>query len=107
NFKVTDSITKLILRQLDRKYLPDNIVNKPKTGFGIPLHEILRTELVDIIDSTLRQDRLNEIGIAGYDFVRCIVDDHMSKKKDLSKKIWCLFTLLKWAEERKAFCEQQ
>jgi len=48
-YKVKGSTTKVLLRQLAKKYLPADLINQPKRGFEIPLKNWVENELKDII----------------------------------------------------------
>jgi asparagine synthase (glutamine-hydrolysing) len=48
-FKVNGLKTKSILRDLAKKYLPDELINQPKRGFEVPLKHWVDHQLKDII----------------------------------------------------------
>jgi asparagine synthase (glutamine-hydrolysing) len=48
-FKISGNITKYILRELSKKYLPAQLINQPKRGFEVPLKQWVENELKDII----------------------------------------------------------
>ena len=53
---------KSILRDVLYKYVPRNIVERPKMGFGIPLAQWMRTDLKDWCENLLNEKKLNEEG---------------------------------------------
>ena len=49
SFKIKGSSTKYLLRQLSKKYLPDQLINQPKRGFEIPLKNWIEQELKELV----------------------------------------------------------
>jgi len=51
---------KYLLRQILYKYLPKEMVDKPKSGFQIPLEKWLKCDLRYLVDKYLDKKRLND-----------------------------------------------
>jgi asparagine synthase (glutamine-hydrolysing) len=80
---------KYILKSVMKDKLPDNIISRPKKGFGIPLSDWIRKDLRAIIhDTLLENDQLfNKTAI------EILLNEHLSKKHNHRKLIWSLFVL--------------
>lgn len=92
NYKQKGLESKHILKKLMEGKLPDNIIYRPKKGFGIPLSHWVRHELKNSIQETLyEKDALFDKG-----FVEKIFSEHQSKKANHRKLIWNLFVLKKY-----------
>jgi len=96
-YKVSLKENKLILRNILQEYLPRQIVDRPKKGFGIPRANWLRNELNDLVN-----DSLNSPGsfIGNYvdrQEVSYIIGEH-SKGRDYGATIWALLMLELWAK---------
>ena len=100
-----------LLRQVARKYLPSEIVDRPKQGFAIPIGEWFRTDYGGM--RTLLLDHLNSaepwgppsLGIdLNMKFVRQMLDEHMGTgmsgrvKRDHSQRLYMLLVLSIWAK---------
>ena len=93
-----------LLRQVARKYLPAEIVDRPKQGFAIPIGEWFRSDYGGM--KQLLMDHLNSaepwgppsLGIElNMKFVRQMLDEHMSKRRDHSQRLYMLLVLSIWA----------
>lgn len=91
-----------LLRALARKYLPAEIVDRPKQGFAIPIGEWFRSDYGQM--RTLLMDHLNaadpwpDVGIElNRRFVQQMVDEHMGHKRDHSQRLYMLLVLSIWA----------
>lgn len=98
-FKLKGFKTKHILKELAKKYLPEEIVNRPKKGFGIPITEWLCNDLKNPMLDLLSQDRLKRQGIFDYDGVKILIDDHLNRKTNNRKLLWILLSFQLWADE--------
>ncbi len=85
--------TKYILKKLMNRKLPEQIVNRPKKGFGIPISKWIATYLKDDVIETLKRG----LDIFSPQILK-IFDEHIKRKKDNRKKIWTVFMFLKWRE---------
>ena len=96
--KVKGMQTKIILKQVARKYLPYGIIDRPKMGFGIPRAEWLRGPLQDLVnDSLLASDSVSSSWFQP-NMVQSIVRGHMAgTDKDLL--LWPLLTLELWGRK--------
>jgi len=76
-----------------KKYLPEEIIHRRKKGFGIPVAEWLKRELKDDLIKTL-----SKTPYIKKNYIKKIIDEHMSGKFDHRKKLWPLFIFGKWVE---------
>jgi len=60
NLKCKDNKGKYLERQIIYKYIPSNLIDKPKSGFQIPLYEWLRGDLKYLIEDYINKDMLDE-----------------------------------------------
>ena len=95
-FKLKNGISKPIFRKLLSKYLPMDLIERPKMGFSIPEHDWLRTEFSDICREYLCSDELKKGGILNSIQVRRIVEDFMNGKGIGGTKVWYLLVFEMW-----------
>lgn len=103
SMKINGTITKYILRQLSKKYLPKELISQPKRGFEVPLQKWIDGELKEIVfDNILSKSILDN-------FVdRTFRVDLLDKKVSVSsekraKMIWAMFTLVVWHKNLKEY----
>ena len=63
SMKMHKGVTKWILRQVLYRYVPPELVERPKAGFSVPLDHWLRGPLRDWAENALRADRIEEAGL--------------------------------------------
>ena len=98
HLKVRGGKLKYIFKAAMREMLPDDILARPKKGFGIPVAEWFRGPLRDLLRDTLHERRLREGGLLQPDKVQALIDDHLSGRRDNRKPLWTLFMFEQWRE---------
>jgi asparagine synthase (glutamine-hydrolysing) len=101
-WKVRGLTRKYILKNAMRDKLPDQIIKRPKKGFGIPVAKWLKTGLKAELDSVFSQSRIREGGIFNHREIQLLLDDHQSGRKDNRKQLWTLLMFEKWREHYRA-----
>lgn len=97
SFKIKGSTTKYLLRQLAKKYLPDELINQPKRGFEIPLKKWVDNELKEIIYDYV--DTKNGVSrqFVNPGFIDQLLDNKVKIPAEKRAKIlWTLFSLEVW-----------
>lgn len=91
--------TKWILKKTMEKYLPKNIIYRPKTGFGVPLNYWVRNEMREYIDHILSFENINSRGIFNPREVRKIIELNCQGKIEMSYFILSLLSIEIWLKE--------
>ena len=92
--KVREDATKWILRQVLYRYVPAALVDRPKTGFGVPLDHWLRGPLREWAEEMLRPRRLDEAGLRAepvHDAWRRFLDGTGGQFE-----LWAILMLMAW-----------
>lgn len=95
DLKIKGKTSKYILRKVLESYLPPSIINQPKRGFSIPLHDWLKKDLQPWVRDTLHLPSLPE------DFfdVRAVsqaVDDFYKKDHRCHLELWNMAIFQQW-----------
>ncbi|MFS0688851.1 asparagine synthase-related protein [Sporosarcina sp. 179-K 8C2 HS] len=98
NFKMRGAKGKIILKETYSDLLPNDILFAKKRGFEIPLAEWFKTELKELVVSSLTKEKVEKANLVHFDTVETIIDEHMKSKKNHANLIWSLIVLHKWHE---------
>jgi len=95
-YKLRGNSGKYLLKMAVRGKIPDEIIDRPKKGFGIPLASWLRGPLKDRIRDVVTGSPAFGNGILDGDVFRRWNDEHQAKRADHSKPLWALLVLDHW-----------
>ena len=95
-------VTKHILKRAMRGRLPDEIIDRPKHGFAIPVAHWLRAELYSLLREELHPDRLRREGFFDPGYVQTIIGEHQSGRRDHRKQLWTLLVFQRWLDQYRA-----
>ncbi len=94
--KLNGRETKHLLKRALRGIIPDEVIDRPKMGFGVPLAQWLRGSLKEmLLDSVLSSRALNR-GFFKPEAVREMVDAHMAGTDRFKYILWDLLMLERW-----------
>lgn len=93
--------SKRLLRDVLDRYVPKQLIDRPKTGFGIPIHQWLRGPLRDWAESLLDERLLREQGYFAAEQVRSTWQSHCSGEKDLGFYLWDILMFQAWFQQLK------
>ena len=95
-YKFTKGIKKKILKDIAFDFIPKELLERPKMGFGMPLKNWFRNELKDYVYDNITDINLKKIPNLNIDFVKKAIKLHMQGKIDNNVLIWDLLVLLQW-----------
>ena len=90
--------TKRLLRAAMKPYLPNSVLKRPKTGFGLPIRRWVRGELKGMIDTSLSRERLISRGIFDPDAVRDLIRGNSEGKVDGGYTLFAILCFELWCE---------
>lgn len=95
DYKVTKENTKVALREAARKVIPTDAYKKKKLGFPVPIREWIKDgAFKEEIEKTINSDVANRY--FNVKFLNKLFNEHLSGKKDNYRKIWTVYTFIKW-----------
>ncbi len=98
NMKIRDGQGKWALRQVLYKYVPKELIDRPKAGFAIPVGQWLRGPLRDWAEALLNEKRLE---VEGFFYPKPIRDkwfEHLTGKYDHTPSLWAVLMFQSWLE---------
>jgi len=96
--KIDGTRTKAVLKDAARDWLPEDVIERTKQGFRVPLPAWLRGELAAWAEDLLRRSPLHKLGIFNFDHILELWRRHKDGVADHSFDLWCLINLSGWYE---------
>ena len=96
DLKIRQGQGKWILRQILYKYVPKELIERPKDGFGIPLGSWLRGPLKEWAQSLLEPTRIEKEGYFYSAPIANIWQEHLSGQRDWSGRLWTILMFQAW-----------
>ena len=97
--KVRKRNSKWVLKQVARRYLPPDVVDRPKTGFTVPLDRWFRRGLRNMAFDLLTGPSSYVGQNFDRDIVKRLLDGHMRGDHNEEARIWTLLSLEVWHRE--------
>ena len=89
---------KYLLRKVAARYLPPEIVRRPKQGFGFPVGLWMQRDLRALVEDRLGNSRLVAAGVFRPEPLARIMREHLAGRVDHSYRLWLLLNLEIWHE---------
>lgn len=88
--------SKYILKKVAEKYLPREIIYRPKSSFGAPLRSWISNDLKNMVDELLSKETVEKRSLFNYDFIKKLIDDDRAGYEDNAYRIYQLLTVELW-----------
>jgi len=98
-FKVQGREKKIALRASLRGLVPDQLIDRPKQGFQVPMAEWFRTDLRELARETLLGEGAGAHGYLRPDVVAGLLGRHLACEEDNSSLLWSILTFELWHQQ--------
>jgi asparagine synthase (glutamine-hydrolysing) len=102
NLKTRNGEGKWLLRQLLYKYVPKEMVDRPKMGFGVPIGDWMRGPLLEWVEDLLSESMFKKHGLLHAAPVLEKWREHKSGYRNWQYLLWGVLMLHAWAEKNHA-----
>jgi asparagine synthase (glutamine-hydrolysing) len=98
-FKVREGKTKWVLRQVLYRYVPAELVERPKMGFGVPIDSWLRGPLREWAEDLLSPESLRRSGYLAVEPIRQKWKELQSQSRNWQYLLWTVLMFQTWLAE--------
>jgi asparagine synthase (glutamine-hydrolysing) len=88
--------SKYILKKVAEKFLPRDIIYRPKSSFGAPLRSWISKDLKNMVNDLLSKENVEKRDLFNYDFIKKVIDDDRAGNEDNAYRIYQLLTVELW-----------
>jgi len=102
SLKFRDGVGKWCLRKLLCDYLPKELVERPKSGFALPVAAWLSGPLKDWVESLISPEKLADTGIEEMidvqngNSIRSIWNEHLLHRRNCAPELWSILMYQAW-----------
>ena len=93
-FKIRHGETKWLLRRVAEQFVPRELLNRPKMGFGVPLADWLRGPLRDWAEDLLDPKGLG--ALIDPAAARRLWQDHLTGRRNWAYAVWTILMFESW-----------
>ncbi len=97
-YKIYKGQRKYILRQIVHKYVPEEMMNRPKMGFIVPVKNWLNDVLKPLVDKYFDENYIKKQNIFNVEYISQIKRSYYVAKKEYDYKIWYVLMFQMWYE---------
>jgi asparagine synthase (glutamine-hydrolysing) len=100
SYKIRGGEGKWLLRQLLYRHVPRELIERPKSGFDVPIGSWIRGPLRDWADSLLSESRLRREGYFNPAIIRERWTQHLAGRRDWQQALWGVLMFQSWLESK-------
>jgi asparagine synthase (glutamine-hydrolysing) len=96
NFKIRNGVTKWLLKEVVHKYIPKNLMERPKRPFIAPLTVWFKDDLKEQLKYFLSESSLSKTGVFDHQPIIRLRNDYLEGKKVNYQKLWQVLMFQLW-----------
>ena len=90
---------KYLLKSLTHRYVPKKIMDRPKQGFGVPIHEWLHNDMSYMIEQYFNQEYIQQQALFDYEKLSVILRGFQERDIFFENIVWNLIVFQLWYNE--------
>lgn len=98
-YKYRKGQKKWVLKEVVHKYVPKEMMNRPKKGFGVPLADWFKDDFGDLLLTYLDPSRIQREGVFNPDEVLKLRDSYLNGDNLSTRKLWHILMFEMWFEK--------
>jgi asparagine synthase (glutamine-hydrolysing) len=95
-YRIRGHVQKYLLKKVAERYLPKQIVHRPKAPFGAPLRSWIRGPLAPMVDDLLSAESVRARGLYRSEYIRTLIENDRKGIEDNAHVLWTLLTNEIW-----------
>jgi len=99
DMKIKNGQGKWPVRQVLYKYVPKELIERPKAGFAVPVGQWLRGPLREWAIELLNTERIQREGYFNPELVQKLWQQHLSEQYDWTPRLWAILMFQAWKED--------
>jgi len=96
SIRMKNNQSKYLIKKLLLKYVSQQLWDRPKRGFSIPVASWLRHELNDFFNDYVNEKKIKEIGLLSWDSLSSFIDGHIKKGRHFPQKLFSILIFNLW-----------
>jgi asparagine synthase (glutamine-hydrolysing) len=96
SLKMSGRSLRIIQRKLAARYLPPEILSRPKQGFSSALPYVLQREYRALYERFLPDSKLVQAGVLRREPIEALLQAHLARKADHGNRLWLLINAEVW-----------
>lgn len=98
-YKYNNGVKKYILREIVHKYIPKQVMDRPKMGFAIPVADWLQSELKPLVDQYFNESFIQQQKIFNNQEIQDMRKSFFEGKQERAEKIWYFLMFQMWYDK--------